>query len=107
MARHTRPQGPGVKLPRLCFATAGPGAFNLFSGLAVAMSDSYPVLAAYARACGADGHRVETLEEFEDAFRTALASGRPTIIDASITRWAAPHYSPSPGRPRGRPWPVC
>jgi acetolactate synthase I/II/III large subunit len=28
-----------------CFATAGPGAFNLFSGLAVAMSDSYPVLA--------------------------------------------------------------
>src|SRR6266511_4125729 len=28
-----------------CFATAGPGAFNLVSGLAVAMSDSYPVLA--------------------------------------------------------------
>src|SRR5260370_39510159 len=28
-----------------CFATAGPGAFNLLSGLAVAMSDSYPVLA--------------------------------------------------------------
>src|ERR1700752_2165569 len=28
-----------------CWATAGPGAFNLFSGLAVAMSDSYPVLA--------------------------------------------------------------
>src|ERR1700685_3261602 len=29
----------------VCVATAGPGAFNLFSGLAVAMSDSYPVLA--------------------------------------------------------------
>src|SRR5262245_9297060 len=29
----------------VCWATAGPGAFNLFSGLAVAMSDSYPVLA--------------------------------------------------------------
>src|SRR3954452_15559575 len=28
-----------------CFATAEPGAFTLFSGLAVAMSDSYPVLA--------------------------------------------------------------
>ena len=28
-----------------CFATAGPGAFNLFNGLAVALSDSYPVLA--------------------------------------------------------------
>ncbi|MEA2803218.1 MAG: acetolactate synthase large subunit, partial [Rhodospirillaceae bacterium] len=29
----------------VCWATAGPGAFNLFSGLAVAMSDSYPLLA--------------------------------------------------------------
>ncbi|GAB2828393.1 acetolactate synthase large subunit [Actinocorallia aurea] len=55
-----------------------------------------PDFAAYARACGADGHRVETLEEFESAFRTALSSGRPTVIDAAITRWAVPHYSPSP-----------
>jgi acetolactate synthase-1/2/3 large subunit len=29
----------------VCFATAGPGAFNLFSGLAVALTDSQPVLA--------------------------------------------------------------
>src|SRR5713226_8094774 len=29
----------------VCWATAGPGAFNLFSGLGIAMSDSYPVLA--------------------------------------------------------------
>ncbi len=29
----------------VCFATGGPGAFNLFSGLAVAYSDSLPVLA--------------------------------------------------------------
>ena len=29
----------------VCFATAGPSAFNLISGLAVALSDSYPVLA--------------------------------------------------------------
>ncbi|MEU4351113.1 thiamine pyrophosphate-binding protein [Streptomyces sp. NPDC023838] len=55
-----------------------------------------PDFAAYARACGADGYRVETLDEFEEAFRTALASGRPTVIDAKITRWAVPHYSPSP-----------
>jgi acetolactate synthase-1/2/3 large subunit len=55
-----------------------------------------PDFAAYARACGADGYRVETLEEFKDAFRCALASGRPTVIDAVITRWAIPHYSPSP-----------
>ncbi|MFF4425516.1 thiamine pyrophosphate-binding protein [Streptomyces sp. NPDC001549] len=55
-----------------------------------------PDFAAYARACGADGYRVETLEEFEEAFRAALASGRPSLIDAKITRWAVPHYSPSP-----------
>jgi acetolactate synthase-1/2/3 large subunit len=55
-----------------------------------------PDFAAYARACGADGYRVDTLGEFEDAFRAALGSGRPTVIDAKITRWAVPHYSPSP-----------
>ena len=55
-----------------------------------------PDYVAYARACGADGYRVETLEEFEKAFRAALASGKPTIIDAAITRLALPHYSPSP-----------
>ena len=55
-----------------------------------------PDYVAYAKACGADGYRVETLEEFEDALKAALASGRPTLIDAAITRLALPHYSPSP-----------
>ena len=55
-----------------------------------------PDFAAYARACGADGYRVDTLGDFEQAFRAALESGRPTVIDAKITRWAVPHYSPSP-----------
>jgi acetolactate synthase I/II/III large subunit len=55
-----------------------------------------PNFAAYAKACGADGYRVETLEEFEEAFSAALSSNRPTVIDAKITRWAIPHYSPSP-----------
>jgi acetolactate synthase-1/2/3 large subunit len=55
-----------------------------------------PDFAAYARACGADGYRVETLDEFKEAFAAAIAAGRPTLIDAKITRWAVPHYSPSP-----------
>jgi acetolactate synthase-1/2/3 large subunit len=55
-----------------------------------------PDFAAYARLCGADGYRVETMREFEDAFSKALGSGRPTVIDAHITRWALPHYSTSP-----------
>jgi acetolactate synthase I/II/III large subunit len=54
-----------------------------------------PDYVAYAKACGADGYRAETLEEFEDAFKAALASGRPTLIDARITRLALPHYSPT------------
>jgi acetolactate synthase-1/2/3 large subunit len=55
-----------------------------------------PDWAAYARACGADGYRVEALEDFETAFEAALKSGRPSVIDAHITRLALPHYSPSP-----------
>jgi len=55
-----------------------------------------PDYVAYARACGAEGYRAETLEEFDEAFQTALASGKPTLIDAAITPLALPHYSPSP-----------
>jgi acetolactate synthase-1/2/3 large subunit len=55
-----------------------------------------PNYAAYAEACGAAGYTADTLEEFETSFAHALASGRPSVIDARITRWAIPHYSPSP-----------
>jgi len=39
----------------VCWATAGPGAFNLFSGLGMAMSDSYPILATPAMPPALDG----------------------------------------------------
>jgi len=55
-----------------------------------------PDYVAYAAACGAQGYRVETLDEFEAAFEEALALGKPAIIDAHITRLALPYYSPSP-----------
>jgi acetolactate synthase I/II/III large subunit len=55
-----------------------------------------PDFVTYAKACGAQGYRVESLEDFERAFGEALRSNRPTIIDAVITRLAIPHYSPSP-----------
>ena len=55
-----------------------------------------PDYVAYAEACGAQGFRVESLAEFEEAFKAALASNKPTLIDASITRLALPHYSPNP-----------
>jgi acetolactate synthase-1/2/3 large subunit len=55
-----------------------------------------PDYVAYAKACGAQGFRVETLDEFETAFQEALASGKPALIDARITRMAIPHYCPNP-----------
>jgi acetolactate synthase-1/2/3 large subunit len=55
-----------------------------------------PDWAAYAAACGAAGYTVRTLAEFQAALETALAEGRPAVIDAHITRLALPHYSPSP-----------
>lgn len=55
-----------------------------------------PDFASYARACGADGYSVDNIEAFEDAYAAALVSRRPTVIDATITRWALPHYSSSP-----------
>ena len=61
-----------------------------------------PDYAAYAKACGAQGYRVETLEEFEAALADALALGKPVIIDAHITRLALPVYSPSPEGVHGR-----
>jgi hypothetical protein len=55
-----------------------------------------PDYAAYAKACGASGYQVETLEDFEAAYVEALAGNRPAVIDAKITRWALPNYSSSP-----------
>ncbi len=55
-----------------------------------------PDYVAYAEACGAQGYRVENLADFEAAFQEALASGKPTVIDAAIARLDIPHYSPTP-----------
>ena len=43
-----------------------------------------PDFAKYAEACGANGFRVEKLEQFADAFKNALASDKPSIIDVII-----------------------
>jgi acetolactate synthase-1/2/3 large subunit len=51
-----------------------------------------PDFVAYAKACGADGYRVQKLEEFEPAFRKALASGRPTLIDVHVESEVYPPF---------------
>ena len=43
-----------------------------------------PDFAAIARACGADGIRIERADELEAALRDARRSGRPTVIDVPM-----------------------
>jgi acetolactate synthase-1/2/3 large subunit len=55
-----------------------------------------PDYVAFAHACGADGYAVDTQHDFEKALAAALASGRPTLIDAKISRIDLPHFSENP-----------
>ena len=55
-----------------------------------------PDYVAFAHACGADGYAVDTQHDFEKALAAALASGRPTLIDAKISRLDLPHFSENP-----------
>ncbi len=43
-----------------------------------------PDFAAYARSFGADGHTVETTADFAPAFREALGSSKPTVIELKL-----------------------
>jgi acetolactate synthase-1/2/3 large subunit len=43
-----------------------------------------PDFAAIARACGADGIRIESADQLEPALREALQSGRPAVIDVPM-----------------------
>lgn len=47
-----------------------------------------PDFAAIARACGADGIRIETAADLESALRAAVGSGRPTVIDVPMVNTA-------------------
>ena len=57
-----------------------------------------PDYAAIARAYGADGYEVETLEEFREAAAMARASRRPAVIDCHIAREANVWPMVAPGK---------
>jgi thiamine pyrophosphate-dependent acetolactate synthase large subunit-like protein len=69
------------------FGDAGENAAQLL----LALKHSHKVTGIVARHAQA-----ASLNDFEDAFAKALASHRPSVIDAHITRGAISHYSPSP-----------
>jgi len=54
-----------------------------------------PDYAAYANACGADGYWVEKLSDFEVAFKKALQSNKPTLIDVVVESEVYPPFQGS------------
>ena len=53
-----------------------------------------PDFKAYAEACGAKGYKVEKIEDFEPAFKEALALGKPAIIDVVVDPEIYPPFEP-------------
>ena len=51
-----------------------------------------PDYAAYARACGGRGYRVDRLEDFAPAFEDALAANEPALIDVNVEDTVYPPY---------------
>jgi len=75
------------------------GEFNIIKRLLINNFGSHaymrfknPDYVMYARACGAEGYRVEKLDEFEGVFRKALAANRPTIIDVPVESEVYPPF---------------
>ncbi len=64
---------------------------NNFGGHAY-MQFKNPDYVMYAKACGAQGYRVEKLEDFEDVFKKALASNQPTLIDVPVDSEVYPPF---------------
>lgn len=65
---------------------------NLF-GEEAFMQFQNPDFVMYAKACGAQGFRVEKLEDFEPAFKKALASNKPTLIDVAVESDVYPPFA--------------
>ena len=68
-----------------------------YPGRAVATDLANPDFAAYARAFGGHGERVERTAEFAPAFERALASGKPAILHCLLDARAQSHGRDGPG----------
>ena len=76
------------------------GEFNIIKKLLINnfgehayMQFKNPNYVKYAEACGAKGFKVETLEEFEDAFKKALSLNEPVLIDVVVESDVYPPFS--------------
>jgi acetolactate synthase-1/2/3 large subunit len=75
------------------------GEFNVIKKFMVSMYGRHaymkfdnPDFVAYAKACGAEASRVTKLEDFEPAFRKAVASGRAALIDVYVESEVYPPF---------------
>ena len=76
------------------------GEFNIIKKFQLNAHDDYafmkftnPDYVAYAEACGAKGYRIENLGDFASAFKEALESNLPAIIDVVVESDIYPPYS--------------
>jgi acetolactate synthase-1/2/3 large subunit len=76
------------------------GEFNIIKKFLINMYGQHaymqfrnPDYVAYAKACGAEGYRVEKLEDFEKVFKKALAADKPILIDAVVESEIYPPFS--------------
>jgi len=65
---------------------------NMFGDHAF-MQFKNPDYVMYAKACGAQGYRVEKLRDFEQVFNEALHSNKPTLIDVVVESEVYPPFS--------------
>lgn len=64
---------------------------NIFGEYAHIQFDN-PDFVKYAEACGAKGFRAENIEDFEEAFKNAIALNEPVIIDAVVENDVYPPF---------------
>lgn len=76
------------------------GEFNVIKKLLINLFGEHaymqfmnPDYVAYAKACGAQGYRVEKLEEFEEIFKKAIQSNKPALIDVVVESEVYPPFS--------------
>jgi acetolactate synthase-1/2/3 large subunit len=65
---------------------------NIF-GEEAYMQFKNPDYTMYAKACGAEGFRVEKIEDFDKIFTRALAANKPVLIDVAVDPNVYPPFS--------------
>lgn len=76
------------------------GAFNIIKRFLLMQFNQAPFMeflnpdyVTYAKACGAEGYRVEKIEDFAGVFKKAIAANKPVLIDVVVDPDVYPPFS--------------